>query len=501
MEKEQRKNITQADALVKIIKERDNASLFHDEYDDGYVFIKTDKGKEVIKIKSKTFRRWLSKEFWEKYDKTPNSESLKASIEVLEGIACFEGKKYELSNRIARKDKDIWYDLTNEELEAVKINEDGWNIEKINSIIFKRQNHNKEQVRPSEVDKNAGLLFKYVNITDPKQRLLLLVYVISCFIPGYSHPLLVIFGAQGSAKSTLAKFLRRIIDPSLIEVVSMMNNQKELVQALSHHTFIFFDNVSYVSESTSDTLCKAITGAGFIKRELYENDEDVIYKLKKCIGINGINLVSTKPDLLDRSILIELERISESNRMQDSKIEEEFQNDLPKILGGIFDVLSKTIKNKKNIKLQELPRMADFALWGCAIAEALGFTKEEFISAYKENIENQKETVLNDNIIAIAIMSFMNSRNWDKWEGTSSDLLSELTNHISEQTRRDRLWPKGPSVLSRALNTLKTTFEERGVRITNSVTNKSRVITIEKTDKFDESMVFSDDTTVSLHNF
>jgi hypothetical protein len=136
--------------------------------------------------------------------------------------------------------------------------------------------------------------------------------------------MLAIFGPQGSAKSTLAKILRLIIDPSLIEVASMPNNQKELVQVLSHHSFIFFDNISYMSDEASDTLCKAITGSGFIKRELFENDEDIIYQLKKCIGVNGINLVTTKPDLLDRSILIELERISSSNRKQESELMDEF---------------------------------------------------------------------------------------------------------------------------------------------------------------------------------
>jgi len=108
---------------------------------------------------------------------------------------------------------------------------------------------------------------------------------------------------------------------------------------------------------------------------------------------------------------------------------------------------------------------------------------------------------MNDNIIAIALMSFMNSRNWGSWEGTSSDLLIELTNNVSEQTRRDKFWPKAPNILSRALNTLKTTFEEKGVRIENSTTSESRIIKIKKTDKFDQSMIVNDDTTVSLRNF
>jgi hypothetical protein len=48
-----------------------------------------------------------------------------------------------------------------------------------------------------------------------------------------------------------------------------------------------------------------VTGSGFSKRELFTNDDDVIYNFKRCIGINGINLGATKSDLVDRGLIIE----------------------------------------------------------------------------------------------------------------------------------------------------------------------------------------------------
>jgi len=484
---------TQADKLIEIIKEKEDITLFHGENDNGFILIKN----EIIALKSKAFKRWLAREFWGKYQKSPNSESLKNAINVLEGLAYFEGNNHELFNRMAWKDDFLWYDLINDAHEFIKISKTGWNTVNENPIIFKRYSHNKNQVNPSTENNDVNLIFKYINITDQNQRNLLLVYLISCFIPDFSHPMLAIFGPQGSAKSTLSKILRLIIDPSLIEVASMPKNQKELVQVLSHHSFIFFDNISYMSDEASDTLCKAITGSGFIKRELFENDEDIIYQLKKCIGVNGVNLVTTKPDLLDRSILIELERISSSDRKQESELMDEFQKDLPKILGGIFDALSKTLEIKENIKLEDIPRMADFAIWGSAISLALGHDKDDFMNAYNENISTQKETVLNDNQIAIVIDAFMNQRGWIKWSGTSSELLKELKSYAEYDLNintRDKYWPKAPNILSRALNVIKTTFEEKGVIITNSVTSTSRTITIEKKEDMDLSS--NDDTTI-----
>jgi hypothetical protein len=56
-------------------------------------------------------------------------------------------------------------------------------------------------------------------------------------------------------------------------------------------------------------LCRSVSGAGFNKRALYSNDEDFIYKFKRGIGVNGINLATTRADFLERSLVIKLKRI------------------------------------------------------------------------------------------------------------------------------------------------------------------------------------------------
>jgi hypothetical protein len=43
------------------------------------------------------------------------------------------------------------------------------------------------------------------------------------------------------------------------------------------------------------------------------------------------------------------------------------------------------MKIKSTLKLGELPRVADFALWGEAIARAMGYDDGEFIRIYNDN--------------------------------------------------------------------------------------------------------------------
>src|SRR3989344_8457482 len=113
---------------------------------------------------------------------------------------------------------------------------------------------------------------------------------------------------------------------------------------MAHHACIFFDNVSHLSDHISDALCKAVTGDGFSKRELYSDEDDIIFSFRRCLGINGINIAARNPDLLERSILFELERVSPERRKQEHEILGEFEKERPRIVGSIFDAVVKAMQ-------------------------------------------------------------------------------------------------------------------------------------------------------------
>ena len=254
-------------------------------------------------------------------------------------------------------------------------------------------------------------------------------------------------------------------------------DQKELVQKLSHHRCLMFDNVSYISQNLSDILCRAVTGSGFSKRELYSDDSDIIYTFKRCISINGINLLAVKPDLLERSVLIELGRITKDGRKNEQDLLSEFDDALPGIVGGIMDAVSKAMNIRPSINLQETPRMADFTIWGYAISEALGFKGDDFLQYYTNNIELQHEEVVESNIEASFVLNLMEETN-GSWEGSASDLLTEMEFN-SKYGLRDKEIPKTPQILSRRLNVIRTSMEECGIKI-EFVSGQKRKIIIQK---------------------
>jgi hypothetical protein len=475
------KSQAQSDLLLNAVNRAENkVTFFHNELKDPYVRVFINDHYEIWSCKSKNFKRWLAKIYWETYKKAPSSEVIKSGINIIEGRACFDGSQISLFNRVAFSDNTIWYDLADSKWRAIKITEKGWSIENEPPIIFRRYAHQQAQVDPTK-NGDLKLLLKYVNIPDSQNQLLLLVWLVSCFIPDFPHPVLTIYGPQGSAKSVSSKIFKKVTDPSSIEVTSFPKDLKELVQILSHHWCLFFDNLSDLPAAVSDMLCKAVTGDGFSKRELFSDDDDIIYNFKRCLGINGINLVSERADLMERSILLELERVSQENRKQESTLFAEFDLDKPLILGGIFDTLVKALQLKPLINPDDLllPRMADFTVWGCAIAEVLGFTQESFLSAYRANLKSQNTAIIYEDCLASAVCAFMGDK--PEWSGLHSELINLLSDVARGQginVDKDPQWPKKPNVLSRRLKTLKTNLEVEGVYLTKLT--DSRTIRIHK---------------------
>jgi hypothetical protein len=475
------KKPTQAEMLIKLVEESEGLELFHDEHKKPYAHLTVEDHQEIWPCKGEQFKNWLSRLMWDKYGIAPNPNTLTTALGVIKAKALFKGKRYDLSNRVALCDGFFWYDLSDEKCRAVKINDQKWEIDPKPPILFKRYSHHEAQIEPATQSGDPKIFLDFVNISDKNQKLLLLVYIIACFIPDFPHPIINIYGVQGSAKSTLSKLLRKIIDPSVIEVSNFPKEPAEIIQKLSHNWFICFDNVSYISGSISDLLCRAVTGMGFSKRELFSDDDDFVYRFKRCIGLNGINLVAERPDLLERSILLELEVIPKEKRKTEKEVLEQFEAARPAILGGIFDALVKTLAMIENVKLTSSFRMADFTHWGCAIAEALGYQQTDFLFAYGENIEMQNRRVLHDSLVAMAIIELMDRS--PNWEGTAAVLLKKIKEIAELQevdVKREKSFPKAANALSREMKKLEPNLAEAGIIFSREKGRKQRIIKIKK---------------------
>ena len=290
-----------------------------------------------------------------------------------------------------------------------------------------------------------------------------------------------------------------LVDPSITQTLTFPRDSNEFIQQLSHNYIAYYDNVSVIQDWISDLLCRAVTGSSFSKRALYTNDDDIYYNFKRIIGINGIDLAATKADLLDRSIIIQTERIDKKDRVKIKKIWQNFNRIKPYVLGYIFDILGKVLRYKTEHGEIDFPnglnRMADWEEYGEIISRCMGEKDGEFQRVYQENIGVQVDEAIESSPLSQAIIELMRDeitidketqektiKPKEPWTGTPTDLHTELENiaigKLNLNVSKIKSFPKSPSHLTRRINGIKTNLREKEIEITLGKDQGRRTITI-----------------------
>jgi hypothetical protein len=271
--------------------------------------------------------------------------------------------------------------------------------------------------------------------------------------------MLLPYGEKGSAKSTLQKKIQLLIDPSKLDGLSISNDKTEFIQQISHNYLCFYDNVRREPIWLSDEVCRAITGGAFSKRKLYTDDEDIPYKYKRILSFSGINVIFTQEDALDRSIKIELERIKDTDAIPEEEIYDELKQQIPQLLGYIFDVVAKALEIKDSVKLDKRPRMVDFAKWGEAIARAMDYKPLEFLNTYFENIGEQNLEIVEADQFANAISKLIDYE-LNSWISSPTIFIDSLRKFADNNNIESSKFPKGPQAITRRLNKIKSNLRE-----------------------------------------
>ena len=201
--------------------------------------------------------------------------------------------------------------------------------------------------------------------------MLVVAWALACLRNRGPYPVIVLSGEQGSAKSTFSAILRALLDPNTAPLRALPREDRDLFIAASNGHVLAFDNVSGLPAWISDTLCRLATGGGFAVRQLYSDQDEVLFDAARPVILNGIEDIVTRPDLADRAVFLTLEPIPEERRRPEQELWAAFEAERPRILGVLLDAVAKGWPSCRSTKLDKLPRMADFALWATACETAL----------------------------------------------------------------------------------------------------------------------------------
>ena len=353
--------------------------FFRDQQGNPFVVLPVDGHCEVCPTSSSRFRNWKATRFRQRFGTPPKNEAINQARIQIEA-RCAASGQVELYNRVGWHQDSIVYDLTTPDHKGVEISRDGWSVVPL-PPIFRRYQHQAQQVIPVGGG-NPKELLRFCNVA-PYDHCLFMTAVASFFIPNIPHVIISQTGEQGSGKSNNSRKIKALGDPSRVMLISSPKDLEQAQMMAEKHWISTFDNISRIPEWYSDFLCRGVTGEGDMKRSLYTNDDEFIRSYRRCFVLNGIGASMWRADLLDRAIIFDIPILKASR--PERVMENEWHNILPGILGGFFTAISNAMKTVSQISGHERFRMSDFVQRGGALAEALGYSRDEFFKKYFRN--------------------------------------------------------------------------------------------------------------------
>lgn len=418
---------------------------------------------EHLRFGSMAAKRWLAARLFELEGKPPSSGQIANLSRLLEYHA-LQGPDHPVSTRLTQHDGYIYLDLGDATHQAVEIGPNGWRLVNDPPVRFLRP----AGLAPLPTPERGGSLASlrpYINVGSAHEFALVIAWLAAAFRPQGPYPILVIQGEQGTAKSTVSRVLRALVDPNTSPIRSEPRELQDLMIAATHAWVLAFDNLSRLTPTLSDALCRLATGGGLSSRKRYTDDDEVLFQTQRPIILNGIAALASRPDLLDRALVLELPVIPKHQRRDEAGFWTAFSDAQPQLLGALLDAVSVALRRLPYVQLPELPRMADFATWATAAEPGLGLANGSFLAAYAHNQEVARGLVLESSPVAVAITKLVEQR--PRWEGTASELLILLEQSGPAEERRQRLrssgWPKNPRGLSEELKRVQPVLRELGI--------------------------------------
>ncbi len=444
--------------------------LWHTPAKISYATILVGNHKENWPIRSQMFKQFLAKQFFDDHGKAMNSEAISAAVNLFEAKALFEGEECPVHVRVAEDSGNIFIDLCNAEWQAVQITPKGWNVIDDPPVRFRRSRGMLALPVP-EPGGSINLLREFLNLDDQAWHLVI-AWLIASLRPRGPYPVLALFAEQGSGKSTTGRLLRELIDPNAAPLRAEPKDGRDLMIAANNSWCMAYDNLSYVPPWLSDALCRLSTGGGFATRELYTDQDEIIFDSQRPLLLTSIEEVASRSDLLDRCLIVWLPAIPEDRRRSEAELFDAFYKSRPQILGALLDAVVVALARLPSINLPKLPRMADFALWATAAESAFGWPAGTFVAAYQGNRESANEVALEASVVARPLLDLLEALGG--WNGSSGELLKVLEERQGDQARKQSGWPKNPRSLSGHLKRLAPNLREAGWVLEQDRSSKKR---------------------------
>ena len=373
-----------------------------------------------------------------------------------------------VSIRAAQVGEDrLVLDLGDNAGHLVEITARGWEIVTASddSPLFRRS----EATAPLPLPQRGGDLDTLRDVldlqADDQRWSLIRGWLVAALFSEIPRPLLWATGPQGSGKSTRARMVLSLLEPTESLGKEPGKNERDDSTAARGRFLVSYDNITRVSQSTSDWICRLVTGVTDDRRALYTDDglRPVSYRR------SGVATSLTIPpglgsDALERLVLVPFDRVSIDERRGERGLWTAYEAARPQMLGALLDLVVLALGHLEVVTAEkrERPRMADYGNVLLALDRGLDIADDGgHFAAFTATAKTAQADRALDDPFTLAVLTLISTRGGE-WSGKFSDLLPAL----SALALGDRLpdwWPKNARALTSQMTTAHVPLESAGV--------------------------------------
>jgi len=411
------------EAIAKKIVEKltSGYDVWHNQYDEGFITLSNN---EHLKIGNKSFRDFLQKTAYETEGRLLHTQAIQSIIEILRWRAK-ESAQYKTFKRVGFDKDFVEVDLKREDGKILRITREDIVLD-IPRLKFISSNSSLPlpepdlSINPKEAWKD---FFEIFNIHSREQLALTVSFMLKTFYPAGEYPILAILGnREGVGKTTLAKYIIKMLDPTITPIKPHPKSIDDLFVLAKNNFLLSFDNLTHIGDGLSDALCILSTGGSLAKRQLFTDSEAIEYYLKNPIILTSIYDILKNRDLRRRSLIVELEK--PVSMLPEKQLEEKFKELQPKLYGYLCLCVQEALKEKViNLPLLDI---ADFCEWVLKAEPVFFVGGPEFLKLVDENRKEVTKNILEGNLILHFIQKKLETQ--DVYEITPTEMFKELKN-------------------------------------------------------------------------
>lgn len=473
------KGPTQAQALV---------SMAEDTYrlvraDDGRSYAVPKIGAAIaVPLGSKSensLRARLASSLHRQTGQVASASALSDAITVLAGEAS-ELDPVPVWLRTARNGDTITVDMGTSTGQCITITGHGWAIEPESPVIFRRS----ELIHPLTEPERGGTLDalrELMNLSDEDFRLAI-AWVVAAYFTGIPHPILLVQGEQGTAKSSLVRSLLALVDPQPAADRTPPKTDRDWAIFARASWAFCYDNVTEIPDWFSNALCKGVTGEAVLQRVLHTDDDIGIYAFQRVIALTTIAIRhQIAGDLADRMLLIEPDVIDA--RLTETEVRQRRAAALPGALAAVLDLVSGVLRELPATVVDNPPRMADFARVLAALDTITGW---DTLGSYRAKTGALALSLIEGNTFAYTIYRLAATASPGgpgprPWEGTAGELLDTLRQLCTEMRMPASDLPEDVRAVGRQVREIAPSLRKAGVDVRARKTGSRRLLRITRT--------------------